>query len=149
VFPELALDVRDLQAAWVLRLLAKYPTPAKIASANLSSLLSIPHMTEDQAQKIQTAARHTVASLGGPAAEGLIRQSVRSIRSSQKAACVWKRLLEQAFDALPPGPHQKIETIPGIGKQTAAALVAKMVSIDRFETPDSVVNYFGVFPEEN
>jgi CHC2 zinc finger/Transposase IS116/IS110/IS902 family len=28
-------------------------------------------------------------------------------------------------------------------------LVAKMVSIDRFPTPGSVVNYFGVFPEEN
>jgi len=54
-----------------------------------------------------------------------------------------------SFDALPPGAHQKIETIPGIGKQTAAALVAKMVSIDRFATPDSVVNYFGCFPEEN
>ena len=60
-----------------------------------------------------------------------------------------KELLEQAYDDLPPGPHQQIETIPGIGKQTAAALVAKMVSIDRFATPGSVVSYFGIFPEEN
>jgi transposase len=148
-FPELALDVRDLRAVWVLRLLARYPTPAKIASANLSSLLSIPHMTKDKAQKIQAAARDSVASLRGPVAEGLIRQSVQSIRSSQKAVRAFQRLLEQAFEDLPAGPHQKIETIPGIGKQTAAALVAKMVSIDRFETPESVVNYFGVFPEEN
>jgi hypothetical protein len=58
-------------------------------------------------------------------------------------------LLEQAYDALPPGPHRQLETIPGIGKQTAAALVAKIVSIDRFATAGSVVNYFGVFPEEN
>ena len=28
-------------------------------------------------------------------------------------------------------------------------VVASMVCIDRFATPDSVVNYYGVFPEEN
>ncbi|HEV3164206.1 MAG TPA: transposase [Isosphaeraceae bacterium] len=149
VFPELALEVPDLSAAWVLRLLAKYPSPAKIAGAHLSSLVNIPHVTEAKAQKIQAAARQTVASLQGPVAEGLIRQLVREIQHSQKATRESKRLLELAYDALPPGPHQRIETITGIGTQTAAALVAKMVSIDHFATADSVVNYFGVFPEEN
>ena len=137
VFPELALDVPDLSATWVLRLLAKYPSPAKIAGAHLSSLVSIPHLTEDKARKIQAAARQTVASLQGPVVEGLIRQSVQSIRQSQKTSRELKRLLEQAYDALPSGPHRQIETIPGIGKQTAAALVAKMVSIDRFATPEA------------
>src|SRR5262249_18937451 len=66
VFPELALDVSDLRSAWVLRLLAKYPSPAKIAAARLSSLLSIPRMTDGNAQKIRAAARQTVASLEGP-----------------------------------------------------------------------------------
>ena len=32
---------------------------------------------------------------------------------------------------------------------TAAVLVAKIVDIDRFATPDQFVGYFGVFPEEN
>jgi transposase len=149
VFPELALDVSDLRSAWVLRLLAKYPSPAKIAAARLSSLLSIPHMTEDSAQKIRAAARQTVASLEGPVLEELIRRSVQSVQHSQKTTRALQSLLEQAYDDLPTGAHQKIETIPGIGKQTAAALVAKMVSIDRFSTPDSVVSYFGIFPEEN
>jgi transposase len=148
-FPELALEISDLSAAWVLRLLAKYPTPTKIAGANLSSLLSIPYMTEENAQKVQAAARQTVASLSGPVAEALIRQSIQSIQHSQKTTRTLKQLLEKAFDDLPPGPHQKIETIPGIGKQTAATLVAKMVSIDRFPTPGSLVNYIGIFPEEN
>src|SRR5262249_10748336 len=66
VFPELALDVSDLRSAWVLRLLNKYPSPAKIAAAHLSSLLSIPHVTDGNAQKIRAAARQTVASLEGP-----------------------------------------------------------------------------------
>ena len=130
-------------------LLARYPTPARIAGAHMSSLVSIPHMTPDKATAIQAAAGATVASLDGPIAEELIRESVRSIRASRRTTRVLQKLLEQAFDALPSGPHKKIETIPGIGKQTAAALVAKMVSIDDFDTPESVVGYFGCFPEEN
>jgi transposase len=149
VFPELALYAPDLSASWVLRLLEKYPNPAKIAAAHLASLVSIPHLSEDKASKIQAAARQTVASLQGPVVEGLIRQSVQTIRHGQKNTRELKRLLEEAYDALPSGPHRQIETISGIGKQTAAALVAKMVRIERFATPGSVVSYFGVFPEEN
>jgi transposase len=149
VFPELATVVPSVRAAWVLRLLGRYPTPAKIAGAQLSSLVSIPHLDHDKAAAIQAAARQTVAGFHGPVIEELIRQSVRSIQHSQKTTRALHRALEQAFDALPPGPHQQIETITGIGKLTAAALVAKMVSVDRFATAGSVVNYFGLFPEEN
>src|SRR4029077_5666783 len=35
------------------------------------------------------------------------------------------------------------------GAATAAVLVAKIVDIKRFETPDHLVGYFGIFPEEN
>jgi transposase len=149
VFPELALDVPDLSAQWVLRLLAKYPTPAKLAAARLSSLLGLPHITEDKARKVQAAAQQTVASQRGPVAEELIRHSVEVIQRSKKAEHRLKDLLKDAYDALPDGPHRQIETIPGIGAQTAGALVAKMVNIDRFGKPESVINFFGIFPEEN
>jgi Transposase len=89
-FPELALIVPELSAGWVLRLLAKYPTPAKIAAARLASLTAIPHLTPDKAQKVQAAARHTVASLQGPVVEELIGQSVQAIRHSQKLVRRWK-----------------------------------------------------------
>ena len=49
----------------------------------------------------------------------------------------------------PPRPTLQVLTIPGIGAATAAVLVAKIVDINRFTTPDQVVGYFGVFPEEN
>ena len=58
-------------------------------------------------------------------------------------------MLIAAFADLPDSPHARILTIPGIGEATAAALVAKVVDIDRFETPDHLVSYFGVFPEES
>ena len=65
VFPELATVVPSVRAAWVLRLLARYPTPAKIAGAQSSSLVSIPHLDRDKAEAIQAAARRTVAGSTG------------------------------------------------------------------------------------
>src|SRR5207253_5964922 len=39
--------------------------------------------------------------------------------------------------------------ISGIGTATDAVLVAKIVDINRFATPDALVGYFGIFPEED
>src|SRR5262245_613120 len=60
-----------------------------------------------------------------------------------------RRLLTAAFAALPPSPHVQVITIPGIGEATAAVLVAKIVDIHLFATPNQLVNYFGVFPEDS
>jgi hypothetical protein len=54
-----------------------------------------------------------------------------------------------AFADLPASPHVQVLTITGIGEATAAALVAKIVDINRFATPNHLVSYFGVFPEES
>lgn len=54
-------------------------------------------------------------------------------------------LTSEAFDTLPEGPHRRIQTIPGIGIQTSAALVAKIVSIKRFKSASALVGYFAVF----
>jgi transposase len=149
VFPELAVLVSDMAAVWVLRLLLKYPSASKIAAARRTSLLAIPYLTEEMADKVQTLARQTVASSQGELVEELIRQSVQAVRLSQKSTAHLKALVGKAFDALPAGPHRHVESIPGIGKLTAAVFTAKVINLDRFKTPESLVNYFGVFPEEN
>jgi hypothetical protein len=47
-----------------------------------------------------------------------------------------------------PTPMAGSET-PCIGEATAAVLVAKIGDIDRFQTPEQLVGYFGVFPAEH
>ena len=90
-----------------------------------------------------------MASLRGELAEALVRDLVNQVRHCQKAEQDLRQLLPEAFADLPASPHVQVLTIPGIGEATAAALVAKIVDIDRFATPDHLVGYFGVFPEEN
>ena len=146
VFPELANLARDITVQWVLKLLERYPTAPRIAAARLDSLQGIPRLSPEKAQQLQTAARNSVGTLRGETCEALVRQLVRELRASLNDESRWKKLLTQAFDALPPGPHRRIATITGIGKVTAAAIVATAVSIDRFQTPEKFVGFYGVFP---
>ncbi len=149
VFPELATLTDDIAAGWVLRLLDQYPTAERIAAAHLASLKKIPYLSGEQAEALHQAAGQSVASLRGSVAEALIGDLVTHVRHCQKAEEALRKLLTTAFADLPVSPHVQVVTIPGIGEATAAVLVAKIVDIDRFTTPDQVVGYFGVFPEEN
>ena len=148
VFPELATLVRDISSCWLLELLSRYPTPARIARARRESLESIPYLKSEKAAIIQQAAQNSVGSLSGEIAESLVEDSIREIVLSRQIEKRLKKLLRKAFTALPDGPHKLLTTITGIGPGTAAAIVAKVVSIDRFATPAQLVSYFGVFPEE-
>jgi len=148
VFPELAVQVKDLSANYVLRLLDKYPTPEKLARATPEVLAKIPHLDQETAQTLQAAAAQSLGSHQGIIAEQMVRQKVREIRHQQAESAALEKLIQQAWEALPEGPHRRILSIKGIGPQTAAALVAKIVSIDRFDTAKALIGYFGVFPEE-
>jgi len=148
-FPELATLTDDLAAGWVLCLLERYPTAERIAMARLASLEKIPYLCVERARALHQAAKHSVASLRGPVVEALVADHVTQLRHCQKVEGSMRKLLTKSFAALPNSAHTQVLTIPGIGEATAAVLVAKIVDIDRFATPDQLVGYFGVFPEEN
>jgi transposase len=149
VFPELATLTDDVSTGSVLRLLDKYPTAERIAHAHRATLEKIPHLSGEQVEALHQAARDSVATLRGAVAEALIRALVTEVRHCQKAEKDLRELLTAAFADLPSSGHLQVITIPGIGEATAAVLVAKIVDIDRFETPEQLVGYFGIFPQED
>jgi transposase len=147
-FPELSTVADDIAVGWVLQLLETYPTAERLADAEPAALETIPFVTPGRAHKLHQAAGRSVATLRGPVAEALVRLLVTEVRLCQKAEKDLRRLLATAFAKLPASPHVHVVTIPGIGEATAAILVAKIVDIERFATPNKLVNYFGIFPEE-
>jgi transposase len=60
--------------------------------------------------------------------------------------CQYEQLLVETYRSLPTTNH--LDSIPGIGEVTAAVLTAKIISIERFDRPEQLVGYFGIFPEE-
>ena len=148
VFPELATLTKNIAGAGILRLLSKYPTPEHIARARLESLQRIPHVKPELAERLQQAARISVASLRGEVAAQLVQHHVQQLQLRLRAKHKLERLLQATFAKIPSSACRQVATITGIGPATAAALVAKIVDIDRFATPDKLVGYFGCFPEE-
>ena len=149
VFPELANLTDDLSASWVLRLLDKYPTAQRLGQARLATLQKIPYLAADLAEQLHLVAQQSVACLSGDVAETLMRDLVRQVRHTQQAEGQMRRLLSDAYAALPAAAHRQVVTVPGIGVATAAVLLAQTVDINRFATPEHFVGYFGIFPEEN
>ncbi len=147
-FPELATIITDLSAGWVLQLLEKYPTNQRIAAARLSSLEKVPFIPDGMAEKLQKAAKTSVGTLDGDVAEALSMELVSELRHSLAEEKRWRELLTKAFDALPDGPHRRLVTIKGIGKQTASVIVATAIDIKRFESVKHLIGYYGIFPEE-
>lgn len=142
-FPELATLINDLAANWVLSLLEKYPTAQRLADARLSSIAKIKFIPAGMPEKRHDAAKRSVGTLRGDAVEGLIIELVGDLQHSLAKEKRWHELLTEAFDTLPAGAHHQIVTIKGIGKQTAAAIVATVIDIARFETDKQLVGYYG------
>ncbi len=147
VFPELAPLISDLQAGWVLQMLQQFPTPALLAAALPEELKAIAYFPEERIGKIQQAAAVSVGSLRGDDAASLVRLLVGQLKDSGVSEAALKKRMAELYGALPTPNH--LDTIPGIGVATAAVLTAKMVAIERFASPARLVNYFGIFPEEN
>ena len=147
-FPELAVIVPKLSVQWTLLLLEKYPTADKLSRARLETVEKIARIPKEMAAKLHAAAKNSTASSSGAIAEQLVRQKVQQIWSELANHQVLEELVQQALDQIPEGGHQRIQSIPGIGPQTAAALIAKVVAIDRFSTARDLIGYFGIFPEE-
>lgn len=147
-FPELATLANDFSARWLLHLLERYPTAERIAHARLSSIEDIPYLPKADADRLHQAARASISSLRGNVAETLVRELVCQVRQCLDHEDNLRRLLEDAFAELPSSGHQQVVTIPGIGIATAAVLTAKIIDIDRFASPEHLVGYFGVFPQE-
>ena len=145
-FPELALHVKDLSTGWVLTLLDRYPTAAKLAAAHVASLEKIPYLPHEQIALLQEQARTSIAALTGPVAEALVRDLVGQLKDAHVRHKTLEKLLVAAYRQLPEPNH--LDSIIGFGEVTAAILTAKMVTTGRFAEPAKLTGYFGIYPVE-
>jgi transposase len=145
-FPELALLLKDIAAGWVLELVHRCPTAQLLATATPEELAAIPYLPHEHIDALLAHARASVASESGAAIEELVRDQVRQLRDTTSRQKRLENQLVSVYHELP-APNY-IDTIPGIGPVTAAVLTAFILDIDRFETADKLVAYFGILPIE-
>jgi transposase len=145
-FPELALLVKDIASGWVLTLCERYPTAKLLATASAHDLGQIPYLPEKLIGPLLEHARTAIASLEGDTVAELVRDQVRQLRDVRARQLRLEKTLVDAYRQLPDPNH--LDSIPGIGDVTAAILTAFIRDIDRFQTPNQLVAYFGAMPIE-
>lgn len=145
-FPELGLLVKDVSIGWILELVHRYPTAPLLAAASAADLAAIAYLPDQQIEPLLSHARSSVASLAGPTMEELLRDQVRQLRDGRARQKRLENAMIQAYRHLPTPNYS--DTIPGVGDVTAAVLTAFILDIDRFETVNKLVAYFGVLPFE-
>ncbi len=145
-FPELALLANDIASGWVLTLCERYPTAKLLAAASAQDIGQIPYLPEKLIAPLLEHARTAIASLEGDTVAELVRDQVRQLRDVRARQLRLEKTLVDAYRQLPDANH--LDSIPGIGDVTAAILTAFIRDIDRFQTPNQLVAYFGAMPIE-
>ncbi len=145
-FPELALLAKDIASGWVLTLCERYPTAKLLAAASAQDLGQIPYLPENLIDPLLEHARTAIASLEGDTVAELVRDQVRQLRDVRARQLRLEKTLVDAYRQLPDANY--LDSIPGIGDVTAAILTAFIRDIDRFQTPNQLVAYFGAMPIE-
>jgi transposase len=143
-FPELALLVKDIASGWVLTLCERYPTPKMLAAAPAADIGNIPYLPEKRIGALLEHARTSIASLDDDTVAELVRDQVRQLRDVHARQLRLEKTLVDAYRQLPDPNH--LDSILGIGEITAAILTAFIRDIDRFQTPNQLVAYFGAMP---
>lgn len=142
-FPELERFAKSGVPAWVLELLMRYPTSAKLRRAKAVHLAKIKGLTVERAQLLIDKAKASVGSHDSPADEFVIIELARDIKQKQEKL---DRLKAYLADNCKGPETELLASIKGIGTFSAAAIMIQIEDIRRFESPKQLASYFGLHP---
>jgi transposase len=128
---------------WVLSLLLRYPTAAKLAKAKKSAIASIPYVTEQKAKELIQSAKKSVASATDQISAQIIKATVTQIRQLAKAIEAQEKILIKTC-SIP--QVQLLKTFQGISDISAIGLILEIGSAERFATAKKLSSFFGLHP---
>jgi len=141
--PEILAYCKNGVPKWVLSVLVRFPTAAKLAKAKKSSLVSIPYVTEQKAKELIQIAKKTVASANDQITAQIIKATVKQIQQLTKAIEAQEKILTETC-SIP--EVQLLKTFPGISDISAIGLILEIGSVQRFATAKKLSSFFGLHP---
>ena len=147
LFPELEKLVSTLHTASIYALLEEMPGAKQVAQANLTHLKNLLSTASkgrygrEKAIEIRDAARSSIGSQI-PAKSLELRHTIRLIRELDREINDIEAEIQKIMDEL----DSPITTIPGIGVQMGAMILAEVGDFSNFDSPDKVLAYAGLSP---
>ena len=148
-FPELTRLIKDLSTALATTVLTKCPTARAFDGVTEGELANTRYdgrhaVGRELAGKLIASAKRSVGAHHGPAYRLQVEHACEDIESLKRRIGHVESRIEAALEQHEVG--KLLTTIDGIGKTTAAKLVAELGDIAAFESGDAIAAYVGVVP---
>ena len=147
LFPELEKLVSTLHMASVYALLEEFPGVKQIANSNLTHLKNLLSTASkgrygrEKAIEIRDAARSSIgACIHAKSLE--LQHTIRLIQELSREIDDIEAEIQKIMDEL----QSPIITIPGVGVQMGAMILAEVGDFSNFDSPDKVLAYAGLSP---
>jgi transposase len=142
-FGETLVYCRHGSPVWLLTMLVKYPTAAEVLKTGVTGLSIIKGISQEKAKAIIAKAKSNTQD-SSPQIAHVIAVTAREI--------LHKDVLIKEEKAYLTGMYQTakevalMSTIPGIGIDSAVAIMLEIEDVRRFETVKKMASFFGVHP---
>ena len=157
VLPEHQAVLGDLLTARARGILAQFPTAQHLAHANPRAIRGAAEdagtrgFSLDDATGIRDSARRSLYSGKAAAARAhvvrtLVSQLERLTSAMDEVDRAATTLLPPSEPGAGPSDAELLQTIPGIGPQTAATLIGELGALTRFTDARALVAYVGFYP---
>ena len=128
-------------------LLSELPSAKQIVEVHLTHLTKLiytaskGHYTKDKAIQIREAARNSIGTYM-PAKTLELKHTIKLIREFDNEI----KEIEEAIETIMNKINSPITTIPGIGMNMAAMIIAEIGDFDNFDSPDKILAFAGLSP---
>jgi transposase len=157
VFPEHASVLGDVISARARGILTAFPTARHLAQASPRAIRRAATeagsrgVSLEDATAIRDAARRSTytgkaAEARGQVVRTLVDQIARLTRAIEELADTMQALLPTSDPDGGPSDAALLQTLPGVGPQTAATLLGELGPLTRFAHPRALVAYVGFYP---
>ena len=147
LFPELEKLVPSLHGASVYALLSEYPGAKQISEVHLTKLTNLlvtaskGHYGKEKATLIRETARASIGSIM-PAKSLELKHTIKLIQELTSEINEIEDSIQKIIDELNP----PILSIPGMGVNSAAVILAEIGDFSNFSSPDKILAYAGCSP---
>ena len=143
VFPQIIPYCKNGLTKSTLKLLLLYPSAAHMAKAKFGGKSPVTYYTLTALNKIKDKCEQRVLQdVDELAAYEVECLAEEILRLEEKIELFTEKLII----LLPEKQVELIQTIPGIAKRSAVYLLSIIGDINRFESADKMVSYFGLYP---
>lgn len=142
-FPEILPYCRNDLGKSVLKLIAKYPSSAKMATFVNRKSTKPSYLVSEELLAIKQQCRQSIASPADQIIESMISDSAQAVLALQKRI---DKLFTDLSNVLPKDKLDILMSMPGVGIKTAIVVQSVLGNIDRFENVHQLLGYLGFYP---